>query len=138
MNKRNKTDVDTSKSKLNESGKTNPFKVPEGYFERFSGDLMSKLPERAVEEPKVQTLWERVRPWAYMAAMFVGIMLMFKIFNASPEVDNTAQNRGEKEIEVISDHEVEDFYSYYEDQAAINAYRETLYIGTVTEEDVNH
>ncbi len=123
--------MDTKKSKLNEVGKTNPFKVPEGYFERFSEDLISQLPERTVEEPKELTLWEKLKPWTYMAAMFLGIMLIFKIFSVSTDGgDNTALNTTAKGIEVISEHDVEDFYTYYEDQAAISAYRETLYIET--------
>ncbi|GHS90872.1 hypothetical protein FACS1894203_0570 [Bacteroidia bacterium] len=122
--------MDTKNSKLNEAGKTNPFKVPEGYFERFSENLMSQLPERTVEEPKMLSLWERMRPWTYMAAMFVGIMLMFKIFSGSPEEENTAQNKEKNRVEIIAELDLEDFYTYYEDQAAVNAYRETLYIGT--------
>lgn len=122
--------MDTKNSKLNEVGKTNPFKVPEGYFERFSVDLMSQLPERTVEEPKALSLWGKMRPWVYMAAMFVGIMLMFKIFGGSPEEKNTAQNKEKNGIEIVEEPDLEDFYTYYEEQAAVNAYRETLYIGT--------
>ncbi len=130
--------MDTQKSKLNEIGKTNPFKVPDGYFERFSEDLMSKLPEHTVVEPKV-TLWKKLRPWSYAAAVCIGAMLMFKIFSGSPEENNIAQNKTEKRIDVSSEHEVDDFYTYYEDQAAINAYRETLYSeASFTEEDTNH
>ena len=65
---------------LNRCGKENPFKVPEGYFENFAGQLMDKLPEKApVEAPDI-TLWMRIRPWVYMAAMFCGIMLMVRTF----------------------------------------------------------
>ncbi len=131
--------MDTKKSQLNKIGKTNSFKVPEGYFEHFSEDLMSQLPERTVEEPQTLTLWDKLKPWAYMAAMFVGIMLMFKVFSGSPKESGLAQNSTEKGIEVVSDHEVDDFYTYYEDQAAITAYRETLYIeASAIEEDTNH
>lgn len=65
---------------LNRCGKENPFKVPEGYFENFAEQLMDKLPEKApVEAPDI-TLWMRIRPWVYMAAMFCGIMLMVRTF----------------------------------------------------------
>jgi hypothetical protein len=124
--------MDTKNRKLNEIGKTNPFKVPEGYFERFSEGLMSQLPERTVEEPKVLGLWEKVRPWVYMAAMFGGIMLMFEIFGGSQEKQKTVWNNEKSKIEIILDPDLEDFYTYYEEQAAVNAYRETLYIGVPT------
>ena len=131
--------MNTSKNKLSEIGKTNPFKVPEGYFERFSDDLMSKLPERTVEEPKVISLWGKLKPWTYVAATLVGIMLMLRIFSGSPEEVNTALNNTIDEIEVIQDSDLDDFYTYYEDQAIINAYRETLYdTASAVEEYMNH
>ena len=130
--------MNTSKNNLSEIGKTNPFKVPEGYFERFSDDLMSKLPERVVEEPKVISLWGKLRPWTYVAATLMGVMLMFRIFSGSPEGSDMANNSLD-EIEVISDSDLDDFYSYYEDQAIINAYRETLYESTsATEGELSH
>ena len=55
-----------------------PFKVPEGYFERFHDRLMASLPEPKPEpapETKV-TFMARIRPWFYMAATFVGIIFM--------------------------------------------------------------
>lgn len=73
---------------LRKVGSKNPFRVPDGYFEEFAQDLMSKLPEKEylsiTEEP---TLWQRVKPWLYMTAMFCGLMLSAKIF-----VGNTPQN----------------------------------------------
>ena len=35
---------------IHRCGKRNAFKVPEGYFEDFAGQLMDKLPEKYVEE----------------------------------------------------------------------------------------
>ena len=59
-------------------GKECPFKVPEGYFEHFHEQLMESLPESApTPTPATKvTLMERVKPWLYMAAMFVGIVFM--------------------------------------------------------------
>ena len=60
---------------LQNIGKKNPFTVPEHYFENFTQELMDKLPAKEIvlqaEEP---TLWQRIKPWLYMAAMFCGIM----------------------------------------------------------------
>ena len=73
-----------------------------------------------------------------VAASLMGAMLIFKIFSGSPEESNLAQNKVVYGIEVISD-DLDDFYTYYEDQAIINAYRETLYDETSAEEDnMNH
>ena len=59
-------------------GKECPFKVPEGYFEHFHEQLMESLPESApASAPAAKvTLMERIKPWLYMAAMFVGIVFI--------------------------------------------------------------
>lgn len=59
---------------------TDGMTVPEGYFADFATRMMAQLPER--EEPKVlpRTWWQRVRPYAYLAAMFAGIWCMLQIF----------------------------------------------------------
>lgn len=63
--------------------------VPEGYFAEFAQRMASSLPVTEFEEsaggakPFVQrTLWQRVRPYVYMAAMFAGIWCMMKMFSA--------------------------------------------------------
>ncbi len=57
-------------------GKDNPFSVPDGYFEHFTQQLMDKLPEKkiSIEAPHHITIWQRIKPWLYMAAMFCGII----------------------------------------------------------------
>ena len=73
---------------LRKAGTSNPFRVPDHYFENFTQELMNKLPEKEpmplMSEP---TLWERVKPWLYMTAMFCGIMLSVKIFVGEPQKD---------------------------------------------------
>lgn len=65
---------------LKRCGTENPFTVPEGYFERFTEQLMEKLPEREAQPASKLTLWTRVKPWVYMAAMFCGLMLSVRMF----------------------------------------------------------
>ena len=65
---------------LKRCGTENPFTVPEGYFERFTEQLMEKLPEREAQPAPKLTLWTRVKPWVYMAAMFCGLMLSGRMF----------------------------------------------------------
>ena len=71
---------------LRKVGTKNPFSVPDGYFEKFSEELTSRLPEKeTVLIPSEPTLWERVKPWIYMVAMFCGIMLSVRIFVGEPQ-----------------------------------------------------
>lgn len=55
-----------------------PFKLPEGYMEGLTTDIMSRLPEKPHENVKRISLMDRVRPWLYMAAVFAGLGLFFK------------------------------------------------------------
>lgn len=61
--------------------------VPEGYFADFRRQMAASLPERpelkdsmSVAAAAQRTLWQRVRPYVYMAAMFAGIWLMLQLF----------------------------------------------------------
>ncbi|MGL5787555.1 MAG: hypothetical protein ACRCX4_12155 [Bacteroidales bacterium] len=57
------------------------FKVPENYFEELNAKVMSQLPEsEPVFEHASSTLWSKIRPVLYMAAMFMGIILSVKLF----------------------------------------------------------
>jgi hypothetical protein len=57
--------------------------VPEGYFEKFAARMDKMLPERpelAADYVAPRSLWQRVRPYVYMAAMFAGVWCMLKMF----------------------------------------------------------
>lgn len=59
--------------------------VPDGYFEDFAARMSAMLPERPEAESTVRilerpTLWTRIRPYVYMAAMFAGVWCMLKMF----------------------------------------------------------
>ena len=54
---------------LEKVGKKNSFKVPEGYFENLTSEVMGKLPEKegpAFEEVKQPTMWIRMKPLLYI------------------------------------------------------------------------
>lgn len=59
-----------------------PYTVPEGYFKSFKERMMESLPEYP-EKPKKPdlTLWQRIKPYVYLAAMFAGIWCMMQIFH---------------------------------------------------------
>ena len=66
----------TEQNNLDRLKGKNPFTVPEGYMEGLTANIMSQLPER---EPEKVSLMDRVRPWLYMAAVFAGLGLFFKV-----------------------------------------------------------
>lgn len=80
------------KNNLEDLKKTNPFKVPTGYMESLTDQIMSQLPEKPREEAKQITLMDRVRPWLYMAAVFAGLLLFFKAIIGLPGLDGNDSN----------------------------------------------
>ena len=83
---------------LQHIGKKNPFTVPENYFEDFTQELMDKLPAKEVVLQAEPTLWQRVKPWLYMAAMFCGIMLSVRIFVGEPQQEKFPISQAEAEM----------------------------------------
>lgn len=77
-------------NKLDELKGSNPFKLPEGYMEGLTDQIMSKLPDIPKEEAPEVSLLDRVRPWLYMAAVFVGLLLMFRGFSFLQVTDKTS------------------------------------------------
>ncbi len=79
---------------LKKIGTENPFRVPEGYFEGFTSDLMSRLPEKEkTDVHREPTTWERVRPWLYMAAMFIGAALIIRVASPGETVSGGQQQQ---------------------------------------------
>jgi hypothetical protein len=56
----------------------NPFRVPEGYFEGLTSQVIDNLPERQQVEVAAVTPWQRVLPWLYLAAVFTGLLVFFR------------------------------------------------------------
>lgn len=75
---------------LKRCGTENPFTVPEGYFECFTEQLMEQLPEREAQPVPKLTLWTRIKPWVYMAAMFCGLMLSVRMFVGEKKTQSPA------------------------------------------------
>ena len=101
-------------------GTENPFRVPEGYFENLTSEVMNRLPEKekliAVQtEP---TMWQKVRPWLYMTAMFIGAALIIRVASSehTPSVERMAADDTETEMEYINmavENSMLDDYSLY-------------------------
>ena len=106
---------------ISKVGTKNPFKVPDGYFTDFTQELMNKLPEKEILYANQEvTLWQRVKPWIYMTAMFCGIMLSVRIFVSEPPKQEEfpityieAESLSDEEWEIISDGSMIEDYELY-------------------------
>ena len=108
----------------NRKGKENPFKVPEGYFENIVPEIMKQLPETEVQEKVEVTMWERVKPWVYMVAMFCGLMFGLRVMmNDRPvstginagdvSMTDSVQGIPDEYIDPILDQAMMDDYTLY-------------------------
>ena len=90
---------------LKKVGKENIFRVPDGYFENLTSEVMSRLPEK--ETPAIikrePTKWERFKPWVYMTAMFVGAALIIRVASTDRTPVNNRIAMEEPETQVVSD-----------------------------------
>lgn len=105
---------------LKKVGKEVPFKVPEGYFENLTSEVMNALPEKKpVLEAEPSTMWTRMRPWLYMAAMFIGAFLIIRVGSWTHKTDTNVAEAGDTEtvtdeyIDVALDRSMMDDYSLY-------------------------
>lgn len=93
---------------LKKIGRDSGYKVPDGYFEQFVSRMNAELPERELPEPVHPTLWQRCRPYIYMAAMFAGIWLMVKVFVA-PHAEDAKVVAENTSAEVVEDDALDDY-----------------------------
>ena len=115
--------MDEEDTKLKKFRKTNPFVVPENYFEELTKEVMGKLPEKEAlfVETKKKVRWRKFRPWIYMAAMFIAILLPLQywfdrfpekqVYTEFPTVDTEIV--GDEYIEAIVDDSMMDDYTLY-------------------------
>lgn len=100
-------------------GKENPFSTPDGYFENLTSNVMEHLPEKELPKGSEQvTLKDKLRPYFYLAAIFVGAALIIKVLNYKKmnDPEYIAEQEAKYETEVISnvmDDTLMDDYSLY-------------------------
>lgn len=72
---------------------TEPFRVPDGYFEGLTNRILSTLPDPSADAPQPPTvsLMEKVKPLIYLAAAFLGMVLLFKGLSALRPADRTTE-----------------------------------------------
>lgn len=126
----------TKFNKLQEVDKGNPFSVPENYFAQFNEEIMNRLPEKEYIPPQTVSLWDRVKPWVYMAAMFVGLYITINFLTKN--ADESLTSRQEAAAVIATDAPVdsywsnvhiteEEFYQYLEEQLIDDGYYDYMY-----------
>lgn len=111
-------------------GKEAPFKVPEGYFEHFHECIMDNLPDlEEINTPSAApvSLMTCVKPWLYMAAMFVSTIFVVQALMYVQ--DRRFASGGDAIIEELYAEEADHFMS----SSLYDEY--TLYSYLTTEED---
>ena len=97
---------------LDKLGKDPGFKVPENYFAEFNTKLMESLPEVKITEEVKPSLWVRVRPFVYMAAMFAGVWLMMNIFSLGKSSATGEQRAAQISAGVSNEKNAEELMNY--------------------------
>ncbi len=108
----------------NRLGNENPFKVPEGYFENIVPEIMKQLPEAEVQKSGEISMWEKVKPWVYMVAMFCGLMFGLRVMmmdkplsrdtvSSNVSMTDTVQGIPDEYIDPILDQAMMDDYTLY-------------------------
>jgi hypothetical protein len=94
---------------LEEIGKELPFAVPENYFNEFAQNFEAQV---IVNKVSVHKLF---RPWMYMAAMFVGILILGNIFYSVYQ-NNIKSKEDKYESYVLSQVDESSIVDYYVDK----------------------
>jgi hypothetical protein len=94
---------------LEDIGKELPFSVPEDYFNQFALQIEERIGY------KQSAILKFLRPWMYMAAMFVGILIMGQVFYTTHQ-KNLTINAENYETYVLSQVDESSLVDYYVDE----------------------
>lgn len=95
-----------SNKNLQETGNRIPFAVPDQYFENFALEMDSRISSQTVSVKRL------VKPWIYMAAMFVVLLVMGNVLY-SVYKDNRQQQSEMYEVYLMSQLDGSVLYDYY-------------------------
>lgn len=112
---------------LKKIGKDNSFKVPDGYFANLTSEVMNRLPagETNIIAESPVSMWTKVKPLLYLAAMFVGAALIIRSFSVDNKpVPSADMAMGEEETEILS----EEIIDYTLDRAMLDDYSLYVYL----------
>lgn len=91
---------------LDDVGKELPFAVPEHYFEQFPLEMERKI------AGKKKSVHKLLKPWMYLAAMFVGILIIGQIYYMVYQ-HNTSTKQENYESYVLSQVDESSLMDYY-------------------------
>ena len=94
---------------LEKVGKELPFGVPENYFNQFALQIEDQIGYKHVAGRNV------FKSWMFMAAMFVGVVVMGQLFYASHQ-RTLARNADNYETYVLSQVDETSLVDYYVDE----------------------
>lgn len=119
--------------------------VPDGYFSDFAARMAESLPVQDWEKPQPKVMprsvWQKVRPYIYMAAMFMGVWCMMNMFDlmrpessglsidGNPVMTAALSNDHFINEYFINEGEISDYQlmeDLYETGFDINAYEESM------------
>ena len=106
--------MNEEKNILDKVNRKSGMTVPENYFANFAENMMQQLPknEEAIITKPV-TMWQRVRPFAYLAAMFAGIWCMVKMVDIITTSTIDASSQAEQFVaEAVTDDAFFEEYCY--------------------------
>ncbi len=69
-------------------GKRNPFRVPEGYFEQLTAQVMEQIPEEPKQPVRAKSIW--LRPVFYAAASVCALLISATVWLALPSEQPSA------------------------------------------------
>lgn len=113
--------METKKQALADISKEVPFKVPENYFLQLNESIMANLPEKEAPMIRKVTMWEKTKPWVYLAAMFLGLFFIIKVLTTNTQTNSSEKNTASTSIsqqDYWSDVKIseEEFFNYIEAQ----------------------
>lgn len=127
--------MEAKMSKLDEIEKRNPFTVPEDFFQNLSDEIMNCLPEKKMTVRKKVTMWKKIEPWVYMAAMFIGAFFIIQSIQNSVGNKEKNQTNSVAAIDMPTNESLwsniqiseEEFYQYIEEQLINDGYYDYMY-----------
>ena len=103
--------METRHDILEKAGHQTGYTVPEGYFDSVRSKIMANLPEYQEAQPEKISMWTKVQPYIYMAAMFAGIWCMMKMFHMMTSADLSLDNPPESIALAMADADHSEWYA---------------------------
>lgn len=84
-----------AESILNRVDRRTGMSVPDGYFDDFVARMSKRIDDDVKQTPRLpdnvapRSVWQRIRPYVYLAAMFAGVWCMMQVFGltgSSPDL----------------------------------------------------